>query len=141
WLPAGELLVPIAMGSGDGKVVVDKYIFQGTTITGLTLTFAKGKLTGMTATSGIEPLKAAYDAGTGGKDLLSYIDLGVNPAVKLPLNSGRIVWMAAGAVTIGTGDNTGWGGTNVSDFGIPSPISAATLSVDGKALIENGVLK
>ena len=141
WLPAGELLAPITMGSAEGKVVVDKAIFQGSTVTGLTLTFSKGKLAGMTATSGLDPLKAGYDAGTTGKDALSYLDLGLNHEVKLPLGTGRIVWMAAGAVTLGLGDNTGWGGSNVSDFAMPLPIAGATLKADGKTLIENGVLK
>lgn len=141
WLPAGELLVPIVVGSADGKIVVDKMIYQGVVITGLTFTFSKGKMTGMTAAAGIEGMQAAYDAAGGGKDLLSYIDLGLNPEVKLPLNTGRTVWMAAGAVTLGSGDNTGWGGTNVSNFGIAMPVSGATVSIDGKAIIENGVLK
>ena len=141
WLPAGELLIPVVPGSAEGKLVVDKYIYQGSVISGLTMVFSKGKLTSMTATSGIDALKAAYDASSGGKDLLSYLDLGLNRDVKLPLNSGRIVWMAAGAVTLGTGDNTGWGGTNVSDFGLALPLAGATVSIDGKPVIENGVLK
>jgi leucyl aminopeptidase (aminopeptidase T) len=141
WLPAGELLVPVALGTADGTVVVDKYLFQGAMIDGLTLTFAKGKLTDMTAKSGIDALRALYDASSGGKDMFSYIDLGLNPAMQLPTNTGRIVWMAAGGVTVGMGDNTGWGGTNVSTFGLAAPVSGATLAVDGRELISGGVLK
>jgi len=141
WLPAGELLVPVALGTADGTVVVDKYLFQGAMIDGLTLTFAKGKLTAMTAKSGIDALRALYDASSGGKDMFSYIDLGLNSAMQLPTNTGRIVWMAAGAVTVGMGDNTGWGGTNVSTFGLAVPVSGATLAVDGRELISGGVLK
>ena len=141
WLPAGELLVPVALGTADGTVVVDKYLFQGTMIDGLTLTFAKGKLTAMTAKSGIDALRALYDASSGGKDMFSYIDLGLNSAMQLPTNTGRIVWMAAGAVTVGMGDNTGWGGTNVSTFGLAVPVSGATLTVDGRELISGGALK
>ena len=55
--------------------------------------------------------------------------------------TGRIVWMAPGGVTIGLGDNTGWGGTNVSSFGLAGAVSAPTLEANGKALIENGALK
>ena len=141
WLPAGELLVPVALGTAEGTIVVDKYLFQGSMIDGLTLTFAKGKLTAMTAKSGIEALRALYDASSGGKDMFSYIDLGLNPAMQLPTNTGRIVWMAVGGVTVGMGDNTGWGGTNVSTFGLAVPVSGATLTVDGRELISGGVLK
>lgn len=141
WLPAGELLVPVALGTAEGKVVIDRYTYQGTTIEGLTLAFSKGALTAMTARSGLDALKALYDASSGGKDQFSYIDIGLNPEAKLPTNTGRIVWMAPGGMTIGMGDNTGWGGTNVSSFGLAGSVSAATLSVDGKALIKNGVLQ
>ena len=141
WLPAGELLVPAVLGSAEGTVVVDRYVFQGTMIDSLVLHFSAGKMTSMTAKSGLDPLRALYDASTGGKDMFSYLDLGLNPAVQLPTNSGRIVWMAAGAVTVGTGDNTGWGGSNVSSFGLSLPVSGATLAVDGRQVIADGVLK
>ena len=141
WLPAGELLVPVAMGSAEGTIVIDKMVFQGKTIEGLKLAFSKGKLTSMTAKSGLEPLKALYDASGSGKDQFSYIDVGLNPEAKLPTNTGRIVWMAPGNVTIGLGDNTGWGGTNVSEFGLAAAVTAPTLTVDGKTLIDKGALK
>ena len=141
WLPAGELLVPATMASAEGTIVIDKMAFRGKTIEGLRLAFSKGKLTSMTAKSGLEPLKAQYDAAGAGKDQFSYIDVGLNPEAKLPTNTGRIVWMAPGNVTIGLGDNTGWGGTNVSDFGLAAAVTAPTLTVDGKTLIDKGALK
>jgi leucyl aminopeptidase (aminopeptidase T) len=110
-------------------------------VTGLTLVFSKGKLTSMTAASGLDPLKASYDASSGAKDQFASIDLGVNPNIKLPLTTGRIVWMASGALTIGVGDNQVLGGTNVSDFGLSGGISGATLTVDGKTVLDHGVLK
>lgn len=141
WLPAGELLAPPVAGTAEGRIVIDKVLIRGTEVTGLTLIFSRGRLTSMTATSGLEPLQASYDAAGGAKDQFASIDLGLNPQITLPLNSGRIVWMAAGAVTIGVGDNQGVGGSNVSDFGMSGAIAGATVSVDGRAIIENGVLK
>lgn len=141
WLPAGELMVPASAGSADGTVVVEKLLFQGTVIEGLKLVFSLGKLTSMSAKSGLEPLKALFDASGGAKDAFSDIDLGLNPEVTLPTNTGRLVWSAAGALTLGMGDNTIYGGTNASGFGLALPVSGATLKIDGKAIIENGVLK
>jgi hypothetical protein len=37
----------------------------------------------MKAASGLEPLKAMYDAADAGKDELSVIDLGINPTCSL----------------------------------------------------------
>jgi leucyl aminopeptidase (aminopeptidase T) len=121
--------------------VIDKTTQQGELIEGLTLTISKGKLVSMSAKKGFEVLKVYYDASTGGKDLFSFIDLGLNPEVTLPTNTGRVVWMAGGGVTIGLGDNTGWGGANVSSFVFAGAVSGATLTADGKAIIEKGVLK
>ena len=141
WLPAGELQAPPVPGTAEGKLVIDRMIFNGTDVTGLTLMFSKGRVTSMTAASGLDPVKAAYDAAGGAKDQFSWVDLGLNPAVKLPLTSGRIVYMAAGALTVGTGDNQWLGGPNVSDFGLAGAIAGATLKVDGKPVIDAGVLK
>jgi leucyl aminopeptidase (aminopeptidase T) len=141
WLPAGELLVPVTPGTGEGTIVVDKVLQQGEVIEGLTLTISKGKLVSMTAKRGLDALKAYYDASSGGKDLFSWIDLGLNPDAALPTDTGRIVWMAPGGVTVGIGDNSFWGGTNVSSFTFAGSVPGATLAADGKVMIENGVLK
>jgi leucyl aminopeptidase (aminopeptidase T) len=140
WLPAGELIIPAVPGTAEGKVVVDKMLWDGKDVTKLTLTYSKGKLTGMTADGDITGLKAAYDAAGGGKDQFAYIDLGLNPDTKLPVGTGRIVWTVPGAVTLGLGDNRGFGGKNASDFGLATQIGGATLKADGKTIIDNGVL-
>ena len=141
WLPAGELILPASPGTAEGKVVVDKIRWQGQEVRGLTLTYSKGRLTGMTAASNIDTLKARYEAAGGGKDQFGYIDIGLNPETKLPLGTGHIVWTALGAVTVGLGDNLGFGGINASDFSLPTQIGGATVKVDGKTVVENGALK
>ena len=141
WLPAGEVIFPAAAGTAEGKVVIDKMLWDGQEVRGLTLTYSKGRLTSMTAASNIEGLKARYDAAAGGKDQFGYIDIGVNPETKLPMGTGPIVWTAPGAVTVGLGDNRGFGGTNASDFGLATQIGGATVKADGKTVVENGALK
>ena len=141
WLPAGELIFPAVPGSASGKVVIDRHLYNGTMIRGLTLNFSGGRLTSMTAASGLEPLKAAYDAGGAGKDAFGFIDIGVNPETKVPLGAGMTVWGASGSVALGFGDNRGFGGTNTSDFGFATQLGGATLSVDGKPVITNGQIR
>ena len=141
WLPAGELILPATAGTAEGKVVIDRMLWDGQEVRGLTLAYSKGRLTSMTAASNIEGLKARYDAAGGGKDQFGYIDIGLNPETKLPVGTGRIVWTAPGAVTIGLGDNRGFGGTNASDFGLATQIAGATVKADGKTVVENGALK
>lgn len=141
WLPAGEAFTAPIPGTAEGKVVVDRQFFQGKEIQGLTLTFKAGKLTSMTAKSGIEPLKALYDASGPGKDLFAIVDIGINPKVRLVPGSRMVAWMPAGMITVGIGNNTWAGGENNAPFWLPNFLSGSTLKVDGKVLVENGTLK
>lgn len=141
WLPAGEVYFTPVPGSAEGTVVADRQFYQGKEIQGLTLTFEAGKLTSMTAESGLEPLKARYDAAGPGKDLFAAINLGINPNVRLLPGSRMNAWMPAGMITVGIGGNAWAGGENDAPFGSYSFLPGSTLKVDGKVLIENGKLK
>jgi len=141
WLPAGEVYLAPVDGTADGKVVVDRQFFQGKEIQELTLTFKAGKLTSMTAKSGLEPLKDLYDAAGLGKDIFAYIDLGINPNVRLVPGSRMVAWMPAGMITVGIGGNTWAGGENNVAYGLSNFLPGSTLKVDGKVLVESGMLK
>jgi aminopeptidase len=141
WLPAGELMIPAVPGTAEGKVVIDRMLWDGKEIKNLTLTYSKGKLTAMTADGDITGLKASYDAAGGGKDQFGYLDIGLNPDTKLPVGTGRTVWTAPGAITLGLGDNRGFGGKNASDFGLATQLGGATLKADGAIVVADGVLK
>jgi leucyl aminopeptidase (aminopeptidase T) len=140
WLPAGEVILPARAGTAEGKVVFDHFLWNGQDVPGLTLTFAKGRLTAMTAPSNVDGLKKAYDMAGGGKDQFAFVDIGVNTATKVPVGKGRVMWGAPGSVVVGLGDNRGFGGTNASDFGIAGQIGGATLKADSTTIIANGQL-
>ncbi len=141
WLPAGEVYLAAVPGTAEGKVVVDRQFYQGKEIQGLTLTFKDGRLDGMTAKSGLEPLKAFYDASGAGKDVFGVIDLGINPNVRLIPGSKMQAWMPAGMVTVGFGNNTFAGGDNNAPFGLFSFLPGSTVTVDGRTIVESGTLK
>lgn len=141
YLPAGEVCLAPVPGTAEGKVVVDHTYAQGQEITGLTLIFQKGKLISMTAISGLEPLKKLYDAAESGKEELSSLDLGINPNILIKPGSKLVAWMPAGMITVGIGNNLYAGGNNKNSFGDAFHLPGSTLTVDGKTLVENGVLK
>jgi len=141
FLPAGEVYLAPVQGTAEGKVVVDRLFYQGKEINGITLTFKEGKLISMTAGSGLEPLKAIYDAAEKGKEEFAFVDLGINPDVILKPGSKVVAWMPAGMITIGIGNNTWAGGDNNTPFGFPFFLPGSTLKVDGKIVTEKGVLK
>ncbi len=141
YLPAGEVFTPAVPGSAHGTIVVDRVNFQGTPIEGLRLTVDKGKVTAMTAKSGLEPLKAAFDAAGAGKELFGTFDVGINPNLKIPQGSHFLGWVPAGMVTLSIGNDTWSGGTNNSAFELVMYMPGCTLTVDGAPLVKDGSLQ
>ncbi len=141
YFPAGEVYLSPVPGTAEGKIVVENVFYQDKEITGLTLTFSKGKLISMTAKSGLEPLKAYYDAAAAGKEEFSVIDLGINPNVKLKPGSKFANWVPAGMLTVAIGNNAWAGGENKSPFSYQFFLPGCTLDVDGKTLVDKGNLK
>jgi aminopeptidase len=141
YLPAGEVYLSPVPGTAEGKIVVDNVFYQDKEITGMTLTFSKGKLTTMAAKSGIEPMKAYYDAAEAGKEDFSAIDFGINPNVKLKPGSKFTNWVPAGMLTVAIGNNVWAGGENKSSFGFQFFLPVCTIDVDGKTLVDKGNLK
>ena len=140
YLPAGEVFVTPVPGTAEGTVVVDRDFYQGKLVEAITLTFKAGKLISMTAKSGLEPLKAMYDAAGPGKEEFSFIDIGINPDVKVKPGSMLLSWIPSGMLTIGIGNNIWAGGENKNPYGYNFFMPGSTVKVDGKILVENGVL-
>lgn len=140
WLPAGEVFLTPVAGTATGKVVVDRHIFQGKAIENLVLTFDNGRLTGMTANSGLKPLEALYNAAGKGKDMFAFVDVGINPNVQLLPGTDMYAWMASGMVTVGFGGNTWAGGENKCPFLIATFLPGSTLEIDGEAIVKKGAL-
>jgi leucyl aminopeptidase (aminopeptidase T) len=143
YLPAGEVYVTPVAGSADGKLVSSRMYFRGQQVDNLTYTIVAGKVTAMTGSGpGYAGFKAQYDAVDDPlKDLLGYIDLGINPNVKLPSASVVGTWVPAGTVTIGTGGNTWAGGDNSVSYGSTVFLPGSTVTLDDKTIVDNGVLK
>ncbi|MGH9880990.1 MAG: aminopeptidase [Pyrinomonadaceae bacterium] len=142
YLPAGEVYCAPVPGTAEGKVVVSRDFYQGKEITDLTLTFVAGKLTSMSGSGpGFADFKAAYDASGEGKELFGFVDFGINPNFSVPAASKLGNWIQAGMVTVGTGNNTWAGGENNISYGMIEYLPGSTVTLDGKTILENGVLR
>jgi hypothetical protein len=143
YLPAGEVYTTPVPGSAEGKVVQKRTYFRGKSIDDLTLTVSGGKVTSMSGTGpGFADYKAAYDAANDPrKDLFGYIDLGINPNVKLPASSAVGTWVPAGTVTVGAGNNSWAGGDNTVSWMSVLFLPGSTVTLDGKPIVEGGTLK
>jgi hypothetical protein len=69
------------------------------------------------------------------------VDIGINPNVQIKPGSKMVAWMAAGMITIGHGNNAWAGGESTSGYGSSYHLPKATLSVDGKVIVDRGALK
>ena len=143
WLPAGEVYVVPVAGTAEGKIVVDRLPFDAGEIVGATFTVKAGKLTAHTAQPGAnyDRWKALYAAAPEGKNEFGFLDLGINPNVKVPAGSKLATWVPAGTVSIGFGTNLWAGGTNNTPWGTSMSLNGCTVTLDGKAIVEKGVLK
>ena len=140
WLPAGEVYCTVVPNTAEGTIVIDRHYFNGQEIRDLRLTFKNGRLTNMTAKSGLEHLKQLYDASGRGKDQFAAIDIGVNPDVRIPENSRMAAWMASGMISVVIGNDTWAGGENNCEFSLATHIRRGTLTVDNKNLVDKGEL-
>lgn len=141
WLPAGEIYMPVYPGIGNGTIILKKHFYEGKAIEDLVLTFQSGKVVSITAKSGLDRMKSMYDAAGEGKDILAYIDFGINPNVTIPKESELITWVSSGMVSIGIGGNVWAGGENTVSYSHPFFLADATVTIDGKIIIEKGKLK
>jgi len=143
YLPAGEVITTPVAGSATGKIVIPQDYYRGKEMTNVTLVFAGGKMTSITGSGpGFDAMKKDYDAANDpGKDLLSYVDFGINPNLKLWPASKVGNWVQAGMVSLGTGNNTWAGGDNKATFGAGGHLGGCTVTLDGKTIIEKGEWK
>ena len=143
YLPAGEVYTTPVAGTANGKVVNSKAFYRGKQVDNLTMEFKDGKMTSMTGSGpGFADLKAEYDAvDDARKDEFAFVDLGINPNVKLPAESAVGTWVPAGTITVGTGGNTWAGGSNTVAYGQIVSLMGATVTLDGKPIVEGGALK
>jgi len=141
-LPAGEVMLAPVPGTAEGVVVAAPDTWAGKEVLDWKLTFAGGRIVSMTGRGGgFAPLKERYDAAGEGKDAFAGIDIGINPALKLPPGIRQQNTMPAGMVSVMAGDNTWLGGENKATFSLTAFLPGATVTVDGKPIVEKGVLK
>ena len=142
YLPAGGVFCAPVPGTAEGKVVQSQTYMNGKEVTNLTLTFVAGKLTEMTGSGpGFEDLKKEYDARGEGKELFAFVDFGINPNLHVWPASKLGNWVQSGMVTVGIGNNTWAGGDNKVSYGLTTFLPGSTVTLDGKTIVENGVLK
>lgn len=102
---------------------------------GGTLKFTDGKLASSSFEDGEEEFARQYKNGTAGKDRVSALTFGLNPAVRDVPNLEK--W-ERGCVSLQIGANRGLGGTNGSSFFTWFSLAGSGIAIDGTPVIRAG---
>jgi aminopeptidase len=140
WLPAGEVYLSPQPGTAEGVLVGDADFFQGEPLGGLRLEIKGGKIAKMTAEAGLPVLEEQYGAAGAGRDLVSVVDIGINPGLRIPEGMPIHAWSRAGLVTVVIGNDLWAGGNNATTFGVSPYLARATVTIDGTPLVRDGRL-
>jgi leucyl aminopeptidase (aminopeptidase T) len=138
-LPAGEAFVVADEKSGEGTIVFNRPIaWLGRWIRDVRIAFDGGRLTKFSASENEEFIRTDWDEAKGPKDLLGYLDIGLNPRARSGFLQDAIV---AGNIYVAVGSNDEVPeGKNKTDFYLGASLTGATVTVDGRPLIRNGTL-
>ncbi len=136
-VPPGYVIVCPGESSAEGVVRFDRPVpYLGIQVTDVAFQFKDGKVA-WSASSNAEEIRTMYDKATGAKDRLGWLQIGLNPEVRYGFLQDDLV---AGAMEIGIGDNTEYGGKNTSSFSFQGRLTNATVRIGKKVVVDNGHL-
>lgn len=135
-VPDGTVYAAVDEEMADGEFVAN----LPTTFTGYCLRsgkfrFRDGRLRGFTAGPGSGEALRTYRAAGGGRDRPSFIEVGLNPALRRAPGLEEAV---GGAITTGIGGNAGFGGKTKLDFVAYLTLAGAEMLVDSRPLVRGG---
>ena len=104
----------------------------------ITLRFAEGKVVEIEGGSEAESLNARFDRHSGDARRIGHVGIGLNPQLRRPLGWPLVDIHAHGQLLISFGENRYLGGQNASSLNTDFALPAATLSVDGRVIVNAG---
>jgi leucyl aminopeptidase (aminopeptidase T) len=135
-VPEALVYLSVDESTADGTVVANRPTRQGASPReGGRWVLNDGHLTTATYRSGGKAFRAAYRAGSRGRDLPALLEIGLDPDLRV---SPLLEESEAGAVSFGVGGNTGYGGRTRSSFLDWLTVGGATLSIGGKTIVRHG---
>ena len=107
----------------------------------MTFEFKNGKMQNFSVRQGAEYFEETMASYTGPKDVIASFSIGLNPALKVIEDEANYRPSdAAGMVYIGVGDNQLFGGTNKTQVSYSCSIINATVEIDGKVVVKDGLI-
>jgi leucyl aminopeptidase (aminopeptidase T) len=140
FLPSGFVEVAADEDSAEGTVVYDAIILVpgGRGVKNLTLHFKHGEIVGYDVQSGVEAFESYLKSGDGDLNKFAFFGIGLNAGLRHGFTQDDKV---LGSVTIGVGANEDKGGKNrtLGNRHWWGTMTKATLSIDGKTILREGL--
>lgn len=142
-LPPGAVRVAPLEETVHGRIAFPPTIWSGARVEGLVMTFERGTLVSLEATSGRGAVEAELErAGDAGRSFREFA-LGMNPLLAIPSEGER--WIpyygyGAGVVRLSLGDNTELGGRVTGGYVRWNFFHDATVTIGGEVWVRDGVL-
>lgn len=137
-LPGGSVAVAATETSADGVLSSSiPFANAGMLIERIALRFENGRLASFEGGKNIDTCRNMWKKGTGDKDRIGWLAIGLNPRASLGFTNNAIV---LGTATVGIGFNKELGGTNESDYALETTTVEPTVELDGKTIIKQGKL-
>ena len=142
-LPAGAIRVAPLEESVAGKIAFPPTEWGGQRVEGLVLTFVRGQVTDIRATSGRDAVQRELDKGGAAARSFREFALGLNPLLAVPAEGRR--WIpyygyGAGVIRLSLGDNTELGGNVRGAYVRWNFFTDATVTVGSEVWVREGRL-
>lgn len=135
--PPGAVAVAVDERSAEGTFIASRPTFtRWGRLEGGQWEAHQGRLTNAWFTEGQAAFDDPYRAAPRGKDVVSVLSVGLNPA--LDAGVPRVEDQELGSVTIGIGGNVGYGGAIRCPFNAWIVLGEATVAVDGAPVVDRG---
>jgi leucyl aminopeptidase (aminopeptidase T) len=135
-LPAGSVYTTVIETETHGAL----HLPRAEEATDVTLTFVDGAITEIAAASGADSLQALFDRQSGDARRIGHIGIGLNPRLQQLLGWTLVDEHVSGCLFVSLGENRYMGGQNASSLNVDFALPNATLLVDGRVIVHDGVL-
>lgn len=136
-LPAGSIYTTVIEDATFGTI----FLPRAAGATGALLHFTDGDVTKVAAEEGADELRALFDQHTGDARRVGHVGIGLNPALHRLLGWVLPDEHVHGCLFLSLGENRYMGGQNASSLNIDFVVPNATLLVDDRVIVRDGVVQ
>ena len=135
-LPFGAISFTVPETTVQGSICIERW----RNVHDLTLTFADGRISGISAANSPKSFTDYIGTHSGHRDRISHIGIGVNPGIQSPTGLIGVDECISGMLFFALGENRYLGGKNESTLNMDLTCPGATVLVGSRCIVRDGQL-